>query len=195
MAEAFAAMGFEVTGIDPSEKSIAAATDHAAGKGLTIDYRAGSGDQLPFSDESFGIVCCCDVLEHIRNWEDVISEVARVLKPGGVFLYDTINRTKMSKLVFIKLGQEWKYTRFLPPNMHAWDMFIKPDELKRSLERHGLRNIDIKGTMPGGNPLKMLIAMLQFNRGRISAAEFGKRVGGSIEGPNIDVNYMGYAIK
>ncbi|HET6420981.1 MAG TPA: bifunctional 2-polyprenyl-6-hydroxyphenol methylase/3-demethylubiquinol 3-O-methyltransferase UbiG [Geobacteraceae bacterium] len=195
LAEEFAATGFDVTGIDPSEKSIAAAKDHAACKGLTIDYRTGSGDQLPFEDESFGIVCCCDVLEHIRNWEGVIAEVARVLRPGGVFLYDTINRTRISKLVFIKLGQECKYTRFLPPDMHAWEMFITPEELTGSLHRHGLRNMDIQGTRPGGNPLKMIMAMLLYNRGRISAAEFGKRVGGSIEGPSIDVNYMGYAIK
>lgn len=195
LAEEFAAMGFEVTGIDPSEKSLRAARAHAEEKGLDIDYRSGSGERLPFGDETFELVCCCDVLEHIHDWNGAIREGARVLKPGGLFLYDTINRTKMSKLVFIKLGQEWRFTRFLPPNLHVWEMFIRPDELTRSLNRHGLRSMDIRGTQAGGNPLKMVMTMFQYNRGRISAAEFGKRIGGAVEGPNIDVNYMGYAIK
>jgi 2-polyprenyl-6-hydroxyphenyl methylase/3-demethylubiquinone-9 3-methyltransferase len=195
LAEEFAAMGFEVTGIDPSQRSLDAASSHAAERGLRIDYRVGHGDRLLFGDETFEVVSCCDVLEHISNWDEVIAEVARVLRSGGIFFYDTINRTMISKLVFIKLGQEWKFTRFLPPNMHVWEMFIKPEELTHSLDRHGLRNMDIKGTRPGGNPLKMVAAMYKYNRGRISAAEFGKRIGGSVEGPNIDVNYMGYAIK
>jgi len=60
-------------------------------------------------------VYCCDVLEHIRDWDRVIGEVARVLKHYGVFLYDTINRATTSKMVFIKMGQEWRFTRYLPP--------------------------------------------------------------------------------
>jgi 2-polyprenyl-6-hydroxyphenyl methylase/3-demethylubiquinone-9 3-methyltransferase len=194
LSEEFAAMGFQVTGIDPSESSLAAARAHAAVRGLDIDYRVGSGDRLPFGDESFEVVSCCDVLEHIHNWDRVIAEVARVIKPGGVFIYDTINRTHISKLVFIKLAQEWRFTRFMPRNLHVWEMFIRPEELTRALDRHGLRNLDIRGTNPPKNPLKMLTAMRKLNRNRITAAEFGIRVGGSIEGPSIDVNYMGYAI-
>jgi 2-polyprenyl-6-hydroxyphenyl methylase/3-demethylubiquinone-9 3-methyltransferase len=195
LAEEFAAMGFEVTGIDPSGKSLDAARAHAGERGLVIDYRSGSGERLSFGDGTFEVVCCCDVLEHIHDWNGAIREVARVLRPGGLFLYDTINRTRMSKLVFIKLGQEWRFTRFLPPNLHVWEMFIRPDELTRSLNRNGLRNMDIRGTQPGGNPLKMVMTMLLYNRGRISAAEFGKRIGGAVEGSDINVNYMGYAIK
>ncbi|MEZ4601020.1 MAG: bifunctional 2-polyprenyl-6-hydroxyphenol methylase/3-demethylubiquinol 3-O-methyltransferase UbiG [Syntrophotaleaceae bacterium] len=195
LTEEFAAIGLTVTGLDPSEKSIQAARAHARENGLAIEYRHGSGDRLPFDTGSFDLVSCCDVLEHIQNWDHVVAEVARVLKPGGLFFYDTINRTPISKLVFIKLAQEWKYTRFLPPNLHVWDMFIRPEELTSAMNRHGLLNMDIRGTNPPKNPFRMLWAMRGLNRGRISAAEFGRRVGGSVEGPDINVNYMGYAIR
>jgi 2-polyprenyl-6-hydroxyphenyl methylase/3-demethylubiquinone-9 3-methyltransferase len=195
LAEEFASMGFDVTGVDQSEASVEAARKHALLSGLKIDYRLGSGERLPFGDASFDLVCCCDVLEHIRDWDAVIGEITRVLKPGGVFFYDTINRTTLSKLIFIKLGQEWRFTRFLPPNLHIWEMFIKPEELTASLARHSLDPREIMGTGPPGNPLRMIMTMRRYNTGKISAAEFGRRVGGAAEGPNIAVNYMGYAVK
>ena len=68
----------------------------------------------------------------------VIAEIARVLRPGGLFLYDTINRTFMSKLAAIKIMQEWPSTAFAGPNTHVWERFIKPAELVATLERHGL---------------------------------------------------------
>jgi 2-polyprenyl-6-hydroxyphenyl methylase/3-demethylubiquinone-9 3-methyltransferase len=195
LAEDFASMGFDVTGIDPSGGSIEAARRHAVQSGLKIDYRVGSGERLPFENELFDVVYCCDVLEHILHWEAVISEIARVLKPGGVFFYDTINRTTLSRVIFIKLGQEWRLTRFLPPNFHVWEMFIKPEELKASLKHHALEHRDIKGTKPPGNPLRMIMTMRRYNTGKISAAEFGRCAGGTEEGPNIAGNYMGYAVK
>jgi 2-polyprenyl-6-hydroxyphenyl methylase/3-demethylubiquinone-9 3-methyltransferase len=194
LAEELAAMGFSVTGIDPSEKSIAAAHAHAAQSGLPIDYHLGSGDALPFAEESFELVSCCDVLEHIPQWDAVIGEIVRVLTPGGVLLYDTINRTLYSKLVVIKLAQEWAWTRLLPPRLHAWEMFITPAELTLSLNRHGLQNREFVGTKVSGNPLQLLLALRRYKAGTISGAEFGKRAGFT-EGPNIAGSYMGYAVK
>src|SRR5919197_1101903 len=90
LAEEFALMGFRLTGIDPSEQSIEVAKAHARRNGLEIEYRVGYGDSLPFPDESFEVAYCCDVLEHIQNWDAVLGEVSRILKSGGVFFYDTI---------------------------------------------------------------------------------------------------------
>ena len=194
LAEEFAAMGFRVTGLDPSAPSLAVARVHATQSGLAIDYCLGSGDALPFAAEAFTLVACCDVLEHIPRWDAVIGEIARVLKPGGVFVYDTINRTLYSKLVVIKLAQEWALTRFLPPRLHVWEMFITPAELTRSLHRHGLRNQEVVGTKASGNPLKLLLALRRYKAGKISGAEFGKWAGFK-EGPNIAGSYMGYAVK
>lgn len=194
LAEEFAAMGFRVTGLDPSEQSLTVARAHAAQRGLSIDYHLGSGNALPFAAEAFALVACCDVLEHIRQWDAVIGEIARVLKPGGVFVYDTINRTLYSKLVVIKLAQEWAVTRFLPPRLHVWEMFITPAELLLSLHRHGLQNQEVVGTKVSGNPLQLLLALRRYKAGEISGTEFGKRVGFK-EGPNIAGSYMGYVVK
>jgi 2-polyprenyl-6-hydroxyphenyl methylase / 3-demethylubiquinone-9 3-methyltransferase len=193
LAEDFAAMGFAVTGIDPSEQSLAVAQAHATEGGLQIDYHLGYGDALPFDNETFEVVYCCDVLEHILSWDAVIGEIARVLKPNGFFFYDTINRTMFSKLMVIKMAQEWKLTRFFPPNVHVWEMFIKPEELIASLGRHGLRNQDVRGTKLS-SPVRMLAAMRQYRTGRISGSEFGRRIGFR-EGASLAASYMGYALK
>ena len=103
LAEEFAALGCQVTGIDPSAVSIAAARAHAAGRGLTIDYRVGPGENLPVPDAEFDVAYCSDVLEHVSDLDRVIEETARVLKPGGLYLFDTINRTLPSKLVMISV--------------------------------------------------------------------------------------------
>jgi len=67
----------------------------------------------------------------------VIGEIYRVTKPGGIFFFDTLNRTFLSKLVAIKIWQEWKSTAFMPPRLHVWKMFIRPEELKELLVQSG----------------------------------------------------------
>jgi 2-polyprenyl-6-hydroxyphenyl methylase/3-demethylubiquinone-9 3-methyltransferase len=101
ITEELAALGCQVTGIDPSVVSVAAARAHAAERGLRIEYRAGAGEDLPVPDASFSVACCCDVLEHVRDVDRVISEAARVLQPGGLFLFDTVNRTRRSRLLMV----------------------------------------------------------------------------------------------
>jgi 2-polyprenyl-6-hydroxyphenyl methylase/3-demethylubiquinone-9 3-methyltransferase len=193
LSEDFAVMGFAVTGLDPSGKLLDAARNHALANGLRIDYQAGYGHDLPFDNNTFDIVACCDALEHIENWQAVIGEIVRVLKDDGIFLFDTINRTTMSKIFLIKLAQEWRFTRFLPPNLHVWEMFIKPEELKGCFECYGLQAKDIRGTHPG-NPLPVLISAHQYNSGKLSVTEFAKRIS-PVEGPDMAGFYMGYAVK
>ena len=194
LAEEAAAMGFDVTGIDPSAASLDVARAHAAQTGLRIDYRQGTGDDLPFVAGTFDAVFCCDVLEHIADWDATIGEMARVLRSGGILLYDTINRTLASKIRSIKIAQDWKWTRYAPPNTHVWDMFITPDELLASFARHGLTSLGMSGTAPKGNPIRALQLLRQFRSGRISSAEFGRRME-MTEGPVLSGSYMGYAVK
>lgn len=119
LAEEFARDGFTVTGIDPATRSLEAARKYAAENNLAIDYHAGKGEALPFPDGSFDIVACCDVLEHVDDFSLVISEVARTLKQGGIFCYDTVNRTWRSKVALIKINQDWGFTRWAQPNSHV----------------------------------------------------------------------------
>jgi 2-polyprenyl-6-hydroxyphenyl methylase/3-demethylubiquinone-9 3-methyltransferase len=175
LAEEFARLGFRVTGIDPSAESVETARAHAAQEGLDIEYTVGAGEQLPFPDESFDIAYCCDVLEHVDDLGRVLAETSRVLKPGGVYLYDTINRTRRSKLVLIKLMQEWRSTALMEPNLHDWDMFIKPSELVTAMGRASLENRDLVGIGPARNPVSLVLDMRRRARGDMTYGEFGAR--------------------
>lgn len=194
LAEEFARLGCRVTGIDPSAQSLETARAHARAAGLAIEYRRATGEQIPFPDATFDIVYCCDVLEHVQDLRRVIAEISRVLKPGGTFLYDTINRTLKSKLVMIKLFQEWDWTSFMPPNLHDWRMFIKPDELISVMAANGLQNRGLTGLAPAANPLSTLRLLRARKRGEISYFEAARRIG-LRETRDKGVSYMGYAIK
>ena len=98
MAEALASRGAKVTGIDPAAEAIKAAQDHAAQAGYAIRYDVGVGEALPYADHSFDAIVCVDVLEHVSDLTKVAAEIARVLRPGGLFLYDTINRNPLAQL-------------------------------------------------------------------------------------------------
>jgi 2-polyprenyl-6-hydroxyphenyl methylase/3-demethylubiquinone-9 3-methyltransferase len=194
LAEEFARLGFRVTGIDPSTESVAAARAHAESEQLDIEYTVGAGEQLPFADAAFDIAYCCDVLEHVDDLDRVLAESARVLKPGGVFLYDTINRTRRSRLVVINLMQEWRSTALMEPNVHDWDMFIKPAELQAALARAGVQNRDVVGIGPARNPLALVLDMRRRARGDMTYGEFGAR-NKFRETRDKSLLYAGYAVK
>jgi 2-polyprenyl-6-hydroxyphenyl methylase / 3-demethylubiquinone-9 3-methyltransferase len=194
LAEEFAALGCQVTGIDPSPASIEAARAHAASRGLRIDYRVGSGEHLPAPDAAFDLAFCCDVLEHVSDVNQVISETARVLKPGGLYLFDTVNRTARSKLLAIKLMQDWPLTRVVDVAIHDWDMFIKPAELAGILARHGLKIGEITGLGPRASLPAVLVSYIAARRGRITYGEFSRRLDiGRVT--STGVSYMGFATK
>ncbi len=194
LAEDFARLGFLVFGVDPSEASLATARKHAEQSGLAITYRKGVGEQLPFAGASFDIAVCCDVLEHVNDVELVIQEIARVLKPGGLFFYDTINRTPLTWLAHIKLAQEWSSTSFLPPNLHDWKKFIKTRELVCKMQKHHLQNQDLRGISQRAHPLTVIRLCLKRKRGVISLAEMGKHMD-LHESDDLSASYMGYAVK
>jgi 2-polyprenyl-6-hydroxyphenyl methylase/3-demethylubiquinone-9 3-methyltransferase len=194
LAEEFARLGCRVTGVDPSEASLAAARRHAAGQRLPITYRAAAGEALPFADQSFDVVYCCDVLEHVSDLRRVIAETARVLKPGGTYLYDTINRTVRSRLIVIMLLQEWRWTAVVPPGLHDWNMFIKPDELRRLLQGEGLVPAGLIGLKPRANSFRLIRALRRCKRGSMSYAEAAREMGPG-ESPDLSLAYMGYARK
>jgi 2-polyprenyl-6-hydroxyphenyl methylase/3-demethylubiquinone-9 3-methyltransferase len=193
-AEKLATRVDRVTGIDPSEPSIEAAQKHAAETGLDIDYQPARGEQIPFEDESFEIVCCCDVLEHVNDLEKVVEESARVLKPGGVFFYDTVNRTVLSQLMVIQVAQELPVTRFMLPGVHDWHKFIKPRELKKLLQSHDLDPHGITGIFPKSNPIKMFFEIRKLKRGEITYGELARKLDLQ-PSRNKQTMYMGYALK
>lgn len=192
LAEEFARANFLVSGIDPAPETIDTARSHAERSGLAIDYRVGSGESLPFQDASFDIAACCDVLEHVEDAERVIHEIARVLKPGGIFLYDTINRTPKSRMAIIKSMQEWKATAFAAPNTHVWEKFITPLELREIFGRQGLIHGEMRGILPRRNPLRSMIDLYLRAKGKITFKELGQRLDFR-ESDDLSVSYMGFA--
>lgn len=194
LSEEFARLGCEVTGLDPSAPTLETARAHARQEGLKISYVHGSGENLPFPDRSFDVVYCCDVLEHVTDLGRVISETARVMKPDGVYLFDTINRTRRSRLVAIRFMQEWRLTALLPPDVHDWDQFIRPEELDREFARCGLKAAEYRGLSPAGNPLMAAGAVAAKKLGLISFATLGKYIT-MRESGDLSVSYMGYALK
>jgi 2-polyprenyl-6-hydroxyphenyl methylase/3-demethylubiquinone-9 3-methyltransferase len=194
LSEEFAKEGYEVTGIEPAASSLEAARSHAAGNGLEIDYRVGRGECLPFADATFDVVACCDVLEHVDDPDKVIAEAARTLKPGGVFLFETVNRTARSKLVMIKLWQDWGLAGFTEKNAHVWEKFIKPEELTAMMQTHGLSVAGMKGSVPVHSPWVVLFRLLKVRRGLLHgpavASAFRMR-----ETDDLGISYMGWAVK
>ncbi len=146
MAEALDDRGARVTGIDPATDAIAAAQTHAGAR--DIRYDIGVGEALPYTDASFDAVVCVDVLEHVADLTKVMSEVFRVLKPGGMFLFDTINRNPLARLVVITVAED--ILRLLPKGTHDPAMFIKPAELRAALTDAGFGVGKFTGLGPRG---------------------------------------------
>lgn len=194
LAEEFARLGCQVTGIDIAEDSLAVARAHARSEELSIEYQSGSATQIPFNGSSFEVVSCCDVLEHIPDWEQVIAEVERVLNPGGLFLFDTINRTLKSKATFIFGLQEWSYTKLFPRDTHVWEMFVTPEELTVALDERGMQVLGLSGGAIARNPFATLGEVRRHKRGEISVAELGRRLELRHD-PDLSLNYLGYAQK
>jgi ubiquinone biosynthesis O-methyltransferase len=149
MAEAMAARGATVTGIDPATAAIDAARLHSGASGVAIDYLVASGEALPFAAATFDVVVCVDVLEHIEAWDLVVAEVRRVLRPRGLFLFDTINRNPLAAFVIVTIGEN--LIRLLPHGIHDPALFIRPAELKRALELNGF----IVGRFAGLGPRRL----------------------------------------
>jgi 2-polyprenyl-6-hydroxyphenyl methylase / 3-demethylubiquinone-9 3-methyltransferase len=194
LAEEFARLGCQVTGVDPSLSTLQVARAHAQRSGLDVDYRVGAGEQLPVGDAGFDLAYCCDVLEHVEDLDRVVAETARVLKPGGIYLFDTINRTLLSKLVAITLMQDWRLTRVYDTNLHDWNRFITPEELQTVLSRHDLHLQEIVGLWPGGNPLIMVRALIGVKLGATTYGDLGRTLRARAS-KSTRISYMGYARK
>ncbi len=182
MAEEYARRGAFTVGIDRSFPSLRVARHHAAAEGITIEYVATLAEELPFPDGAFDAVVTADTLEHVEGVERVIAEAARVLKPGGCFVYDTVNRTWRSRLLLVWLPQN--IFRIAPPDTHDYRKFVKPEELHALLTKYGLTNCETRGLPLRRHPIA---AGLSYARTR--------RLGGFVIGDDTRMSYVGYAVK
>ncbi|HEY7832586.1 MAG TPA: bifunctional 2-polyprenyl-6-hydroxyphenol methylase/3-demethylubiquinol 3-O-methyltransferase UbiG [Ktedonobacterales bacterium] len=182
LAESLARAGCAVSAVDRSAGSIAAARRHAEAAGLPIAYHAADARRLPFPDASFDAVISSDFLEHVAGDLDaVVAEQARVLRAGGVLGFETVNRTWRSRLVLIWLAQD--ILRIVPRHLHAYALFIRPAELARCLERHGVVLVETRGMVPARSPIAFLAGYLARHES-----------GGFRLGRSRAISYIGYGI-
>jgi 2-polyprenyl-6-hydroxyphenyl methylase/3-demethylubiquinone-9 3-methyltransferase len=139
LAEPLARLGAEVTGVDAATENIAAAREHALGQGLAIDYRVGSIEAL---DGTYDLVTSLEVIEHVAAPRDFLHGLARALKVGGLLILSTPNRTSLSRLMMIVLGEG---TGRIPRGTHDWEKFLCPEELCALLRDAGLEVEDVTG--------------------------------------------------
>lgn len=137
VCEPLTRLGARITGIDPAADNIEAARRHAAGQGLAIDYRATRVEDLVTEGGSFDAVVCLEVVEHVPDAGAFLNACAALVRPGGLMLLSTINRTFKAYLLAI-IGGEY-VLRWLPVGTHKWERFVTPDELGRHLQAAGLR--------------------------------------------------------
>jgi 2-polyprenyl-6-hydroxyphenyl methylase / 3-demethylubiquinone-9 3-methyltransferase len=145
LSEPLARLGAAVVGADPSPANIEAAKLHAAEAGVAVDYRASTAEALAEQGERFDIVLAMEVVEHVADLGLFIGSCAQMVKPGGVMITATLNRTLKSFALAI-VGAEY-VLRWLPRGTHRWDKFVTPNELEAALERHGLAVIDETGVV------------------------------------------------
>lgn len=146
----------QVWGLDQSARCVAAAQAHAEAGGLPITYRCGMAEELPFEAAAFNVVICVDVLEHVADPLRSVKEISRVLRPGGLFCFDTINRTARSRLVMIWLLEN--ILRQIPAGIHDWEKFITPDELSAMLAQAGFGEAKMDGFNLFGSTVGEIVA-------------------------------------
>lgn len=149
IAEPMARLGAEVIGADAAEGNIAVAKLHAEQQGLEIDYRATTAEALAESGEFFDVVLALEIVEHVADPAAFIATCHSLLRPGGLAIVSTLNRTAKSFGAAI-IGAEW-IMRWLPRGTHEWSRFITPDELSEMASGAGLAPVDARGMV--FNPL------------------------------------------
>ena len=170
LAEPLARLGAEVTGLDAAEKNVKVAGLHAEESGLAIDYRHGSVEALAAGPAQFDAVLNMEVVEHVADVESFMAASAALVRPGGLMVVATLNRTPKAFLLAI-VGAEY-LLRWLPRGTHDWRRFLRPSELARVLRGAGLDIAEMTGV--AYNPLT--------DRWRLAPRD-------------LDVNYMLVAVK
>ena len=150
LAEPLARLGAAVTAIDASADAVKAGRVHAELQGLEIDYRVGTVEALAETGRQFDAVTIMEVIEHVPDVYAFLATCGRLVKPGGLAVVSSVNRTAKSFLL-AKVGAEY-VLGWLPRGTHDWRRFVKPSEAARGLRAGHLRVCEVTGVV--FDPLK-----------------------------------------
>lgn len=143
LSEPLSRLGARVTGVDAGAENIAVAELHASQMGLKIDYRATTAEALEDAGERFDAVIAMEIVEHVADPAAFLATCAALLRPGGLLIVSTLNRTAKSFGAAI-IGAEY-LLGWLPRGTHDWRRFLTPDELAAMISEAGLEVVDRKG--------------------------------------------------
>jgi 2-polyprenyl-6-hydroxyphenyl methylase/3-demethylubiquinone-9 3-methyltransferase len=143
VCEPLARLGAHVTGIDPGEEAIAAAKAHAEAGGIDLGYEVATAEDLVARGRSFDAVLLLEVVEHVPDVPAFLTAVAPLVKPDGLMILSTLNRTLKSYALAI-VGAEY-ILRWIPIGTHQWDRFVTPEELRSALRGAGMTLTDTTG--------------------------------------------------
>jgi 2-polyprenyl-6-hydroxyphenyl methylase/3-demethylubiquinone-9 3-methyltransferase len=145
LSEPLARMGFTVTGIDPARNNVDVAKAHAEQAGVAVTYRKVTAETLVEEKALFDVVLAMEVVEHVPSVPEFVAAATSLVKPGGIFVAATINRTKRAFALAI-VGAEY-VLRWLPVGTHSWDKFVTPDELEDAIAAGGMEVFDRQGVV------------------------------------------------
>ncbi len=137
ISEPMARLGADVVAVDASDKNIKTASLHAAQGGLEIDFRHTTAEALADAGEKFDVIVNMEVVEHVADVNEYLSACRALMKPEGIMLLSTINRTPKAYL-FAIIGAE-HVLRWLPVGAHDWNKFLKPEELADFLQANNMK--------------------------------------------------------
>ncbi|MFI0731301.1 class I SAM-dependent methyltransferase [Streptomyces sp. NPDC021225] len=200
LARGLAGVGFDVVAIDPSASATAIAREageREAGERerFAVRYETAPPEELGVAAAAFDLVYYADTFEVTPALDPVLAEGARALAPDGVLVYDTVNRTLVSRLIYLIAFQRLPMTRIMPPGRYAAERMRTPAEMTEALRRHELRNQDICDFKPR-DPRSLVKATMDRRRGRITDEEIPPIVD-FVLAPDTrpQVTYLGYARK
>ncbi|MEU1663839.1 methyltransferase domain-containing protein [Streptomyces sparsogenes] len=213
LAGGLARLGFDVLALDPSPTATALAREAQereagarqagereadetdGGERLALRHETAPPEALGVPDAAFDLVYYADTFEIAPDLDPVLAEGARALAPDGVLVYDTVNRTPLSRLVYLLAFQRLPMTRIMPPGRYTAARLRTPAELTAALARHGLRHEGVCDFKPR-DPRGLIKATMARRRGRITDEEIPPMVD-FVLAPDArpQVTYLGHARK
>lgn len=143
VCEPMARLGGEVTGIDAASKNIDIAIEHASMSYLDIEYLPLSSEQLLDKGKQYDVVLALEIIEHVSDVESFIEHCTKLVKPDGLIIFSTLNRTPQSFALGIVAAEY--LLRWVPRGTHSWQKFLKPSEIARYLRQYGFDASDVTG--------------------------------------------------
>ena len=140
--EPLARLGAKVTGVDFVEENIKIAKNHAIQSNLSISYFHNDIDSIAIK-KKYDLILILEVLEHLDNWELLIKNIKKNLKPRGKIIFSTINKTKLAKITSIFIAEY--ILNWVPKNTHDYNKLIKPEDLIKVLKKNNFKIKNIEG--------------------------------------------------